>query len=55
MGVMGLNELIQGRHENWVKGLSPGEVLVVSTDRGIMEARQAVEMLMGGQLLCRVL
>ncbi|KAF8422508.1 ribosomal protein S8 [Tirmania nivea] len=54
MGVAGLKELVMGRDAEYVAGLEPGEVLVVSTDRGIMEARQAVERLMGGQLLCRV-
>jgi len=54
MGVPGLKELVMGRDAEYVRGLGPGEVLVMSTDRGIMEARQAVERLMGGQLLCRV-
>ncbi|RPB21612.1 ribosomal protein S8 [Terfezia boudieri ATCC MYA-4762] len=54
MGVTGLKELVMGRDTEYIKGLGPGEVLVMSTDRGIMEAREAVQRLMGGQLLCRV-
>ena len=54
MGVPGLKDLVMGRDAEYVRGLGPGEVLLMSTDRGIMEARQAVERLMGGQLLCRV-
>lgn len=49
-----LKELCMGRNAEYVKGLVPGEVMVVSTDRGIMEAREAVERSLGGQLLCRV-
>ncbi|KAF8471713.1 ribosomal protein S8 [Kalaharituber pfeilii] len=54
VGYRDLKELAMGRDANYVKGLAPGEVMVVSTDRGIMEAREAAEMLLGGQLLCRV-
>lgn len=39
-----------------VAGLrSPGESLYLSTDKGIMEARECVEKKMGGLVLCRVL
>ena len=54
MGVVPLKAICMGKSAEYVKGLQPGEVLVVSTDRGIMEARDAVSMMLGGQLLCRV-
>ncbi|KAF8453133.1 ribosomal protein S8 [Terfezia claveryi] len=54
MGVPGLKKLVMGRDAEYMRGLRPGEVLVMCTDRGIMEAREAVKRLIGGQLLCRV-
>lgn len=36
------------------KGLNLGECMYVSTPRGVMEIREAVERKMGGLLLCRV-
>jgi len=54
MGVMSLKMICMGKDAEYVRGLQPGEVLVMSTDRGILEARQAAERMMGGQLLCRV-
>ncbi|KAI5808683.1 ribosomal protein S8 [Peziza echinospora] len=53
VGFRDLRELTMGRDRCYVKGLQPGEVLFVSTDRGVMEAREAVERLLGGQLLVR--
>ena len=32
----------------------PGECIYVSTDKGVMEARECVERRIGGMLLCRV-
>lgn len=32
----------------------PGECLFVSTDRGVLEARECVERKVGGMILCRV-
>ncbi|TKA75930.1 hypothetical protein B0A55_05870 [Friedmanniomyces simplex] len=38
-----------------VRGLGKvGEVMVVSTDRGVMEARECVERRVGGMVLCRI-
>ena len=55
MDVEGMKELVLGRQSGYVKGLTrTGECLYVSTDRGIMEARECVERKIGGQLLCRV-
>jgi ribosomal protein S8 len=56
MDVEGLGKVVRGREANGVKGLTrPGESMFVSTDRGVMEARECVERRVGGMLLCRVL
>ena len=50
----GLSKLVLGRQSGYVKGMrQPGECLFVSTDRGIMEARECVERKIGGLALCR--
>ena len=50
-----LADIIRGRDSNYVKGLRiPGECIFLSTDQGIMEARECVEKKTGGLLLCRV-
>ena len=52
-----LGKLIRGRDlgEKGVRGVRGlGECLFVSTDRGVMEARECVERRVGGMLLCRV-
>jgi len=55
MDVEGLGRLVRGKDANYVKGLTkPGECLYVSTDRGVLEARECVERRVGGMLLCRV-
>ncbi|KAH7327344.1 ribosomal protein S8 [Rhexocercosporidium sp. MPI-PUGE-AT-0058] len=56
MDVEGLGRIIRGREAGFVKGLTkPGECLFVSTDKGVLEARECVERKVGGMLLCRVL
>ncbi|RAK97850.1 mitochondrial 37S ribosomal protein uS8m [Aspergillus ibericus CBS 121593] len=51
----GLRRVIRGERSNSVEGLrSPGEALYISTDKGIMEARECVEKKVGGLVLCRV-
>jgi ribosomal protein S8 len=56
MDVEGLGKIIRGREAGYVKGLTkPGECLFVSTDKGVLEARECVERRIGGMLLCRVL
>jgi ribosomal protein S8 len=56
MDVEGLGKLVRGRDANYVRGLTKiGECLFVSTDRGVLEARECVEKKVGGMLLCRVL
>ncbi|KAI9725957.1 MAG: hypothetical protein M1828_002285 [Chrysothrix sp. TS-e1954] len=52
-----LQEMVLGRQggRSLSKGMSVlGECLFLSTDRGVLEAREAVEMGIGGQLLVRV-
>ncbi|TVY14271.1 Mitochondrial 37S ribosomal protein S8 [Lachnellula arida] len=56
MDVESLGRIVRGREAGFVRGLTrPGECLFVSTDRGVMEARECVEKRVGGMLLCRVL
>jgi ribosomal protein S8 len=56
MDVQGLNKVVRGDREGEVQGLrNVGECLFVSTDRGVMEARECVERKVGGMLLCRAL
>lgn len=51
-----LEQIVRGKEAKWVKGLTrPGECLYLSTDRGVMEARECVERRIGGLVLCRVL
>lgn len=50
-----LGKITRTRPSAYVKGLThPGECMFVSTDRGILEARECVERKLGGQPLCRV-
>ncbi|KAI0976914.1 ribosomal protein S8 [Xylaria arbuscula] len=49
-----LERLARGFDANWQKGLNLGECMFVSTDRGTLEVREAVERKVGGLLLCRV-
>lgn len=55
MRVNQMAQLIRGHTASLIKGLQPGECLIVGTDKGIMEIREAVRRRLGGQLLCRVL
>lgn len=56
MDVDGLARIVRGREAGFVKGLTtPGECIFVSTDKGLLEARECVERRIGGMLLCRVL
>jgi len=54
--VESLRDVVRGWKRGYVEGLrSPGECLFLSTDQGIMEARQCVEMKTGGLILCRAM
>jgi ribosomal protein S8 len=56
MDADGLARIVRGREAGFVKGLTrPGESMFVTTDKGILEARECVERKVGGMLLCRVL
>ena len=49
-----LANVVRGRQAGEIKGMSQiGEVVAVSTDRGILEARECVERKVGGMVLCR--
>ncbi|KAL8919836.1 MAG: hypothetical protein Q9208_006569 [Pyrenodesmia sp. 3 TL-2023] len=55
VGFRDLEALARGDRSGYVKGLRGiGESMYLSTDRGIMEVREAVERKTGGMLLCRV-
>jgi len=49
-----LGKVARGFHSGPVKGLTLGECLFVSTDRGVLEVREALERKVGGVVLCRV-
>ncbi|KAF3909184.1 hypothetical protein ABW20_dc0100435 [Dactylellina cionopaga] len=49
-----LEKIGNGRDAGYVKGLQMGECIFVTTDRGVMELREAVRKMTGGQPLCRV-
>ncbi|CAK1356210.1 37S ribosomal protein S8, mitochondrial [Cercospora beticola] len=50
-----LGRIVRGQQAGEVKPLTRvGEIMAVSTDRGLMEARECVERQIGGQPLCRV-
>ncbi|KAJ5095862.1 hypothetical protein NUU61_005218 [Penicillium alfredii] len=56
MTVSQLRRIVRGEDVEYVGGIrSPGESLYLSTDRGIMEARECIEKMLGGLVLCRVL
>ncbi|KAF2501365.1 ribosomal protein S8 [Lophium mytilinum] len=51
-----LAKITRGRESAFVKGLTKtGECMFVTTDKGIMEARECVEKKLGGMVLCRVI
>ncbi|KAK0624612.1 ribosomal protein S8 [Bombardia bombarda] len=49
-----LGKVARGFQAGHVKGLNLGECLFVSTDRGVLEVREALERKVGGLVLCRV-
>lgn len=54
MDIEGLRDIVRGKKSGYVDGLrSPGECLFLSTDRGVLEARECVEKKLGGLILCR--
>lgn len=50
-----LGRIVRGKRANYVDGMTRiGECIFLSTDKGIMEARECVERRIGGLVLCRV-
>lgn len=55
MSIRDIEGLVKGERKGYINGLRGiGESMFVTTDRGIMEARECVERRIGGMLLCRV-
>lgn len=55
MGVQELEGLCLGQKRGHVRGLrGVGETMFVTSDRGVMDVREAVERRLGGMLLCRI-
>ena len=54
MSVSELKELVDGRKgKEMIRGLVPGEVCFVGTDKGVMEIREAIKRHIGGEVLMR--
>ncbi|KAK5663788.1 hypothetical protein OQA88_4220 [Cercophora sp. LCS_1] len=49
-----LERVARGYEAGQLKGLNLGETMFVSTDRGVLEVREALEKKVGGLVLCRV-
>lgn len=50
-----LGRIVRGKRANYIDGMTRvGECVFLSTDKGIMEARECVERRIGGLVLCRV-
>ncbi|KAL1966376.1 hypothetical protein VTN77DRAFT_4518 [Rasamsonia byssochlamydoides] len=55
LDLRGLRRVVCGQRSGDVEGLrNPGECLFLSTDQGLLEARECVEKKVGGLVLCRV-
>ncbi|PGH03038.1 hypothetical protein AJ79_07470 [Helicocarpus griseus UAMH5409] len=55
LNVPKLRDIVRGHTRDTVVGLrSPGECLFLTTNLGILEARECVEKMTGGMVLCRV-
>lgn len=55
MSVPELQAMVEGRKgREMIKGLVPGEICFIGTDRGIMEIRDAIKRKIGGEVLVRV-
>ncbi|KAG9304503.1 hypothetical protein G9A89_020067 [Geosiphon pyriformis] len=54
MNVDEIVSLCSGRQAKWISSLQPGEIAIFSTDRGVLEARDAIKVNRGGEFLCRV-
>lgn len=55
MSVPELQAMVEGRKgREMIKGLVPGEICFIGTDRGVMEIRDAIKRKIGGEVLVRV-
>ncbi|CCG80910.1 37S ribosomal protein subunit S8,mitochondrial [Taphrina deformans PYCC 5710] len=55
MSVSELKQLVNGQKgREMIKGLVPGEICFVGTDKGVMEIRDAIKRRIGGEVLVRV-
>jgi len=49
-----IQKIVRGKDAAYIKGMTKiGECMFVSTDKGIMEARECAERQIGGMVLCR--
>ena len=48
-----LQKLVRGFDASYQRGLDLGEAMIVATDRGVLESREAVAKKVGGLLMCR--
>ncbi|RHZ66988.1 hypothetical protein Glove_303g101 [Diversispora epigaea] len=54
MNVDELQLWASGQRAKFVKPIQPGEISILSTSKGILELRDALELREGGEVLCRV-
>jgi len=54
MQVQELQNLAAGNRAQFIKGLQPGEIAILTTNYGVLELREALEKGAGGEILCRV-
>jgi len=52
--VMGLKKIVSDRREEFLEPLQPGEIIIVSTNHGVLEIHEAMQKRAGGEVLCRV-
>ncbi|KAL0074439.1 30S ribosomal protein S8 [Phycomyces blakesleeanus] len=48
-----LKNLANGRRAQFIKPLQPGEIAILSTNRGVLELQEALKKNVGGEVLCR--
>ncbi|KAF9912227.1 hypothetical protein BX616_010376 [Lobosporangium transversale] len=55
MKVQELQNLAAGNRSQFIKGLQPGEIAILTTNYGVLELRDALEKGAGGEVLCRAI
>ncbi|KAL1932464.1 hypothetical protein VTP01DRAFT_8142 [Rhizomucor pusillus] len=48
-----MKRIASGRRAKFIKPLQPGEIAIVSTNRGVLDLHEAIEKKAGGEVLCR--